>query len=91
MAGILKNSIIALQTGYFLMFFNNGVGKLNMIVNDLGYIVWSIFAFLSLIVGIFAFYKTRKKTIIYLSIICGFEIVFCAFIRILPSIIGIPF
>lgn len=91
MKQIPKNSIIALQIGYFLMFFANGVGNLNRITNDLGYIIWPIFAILSLIIGVLAFYKTQKRTIICLSILCVLEIGFCAFIWILPSIMGIPF
>ncbi|MDV3426809.1 MAG: hypothetical protein LIR50_06415, partial [Bacillota bacterium] len=68
MKEIFKNSVVALQICYLLMFFANGVGKLNMIVADLGYIVWAIFALSSLILCVFAFYKIRKRTVIYLSI-----------------------
>jgi len=91
MEGILKKSIITLQIGYLLMFFANGAGRLNMLVNDLGYIVWILFALSSLILCIFAFYKTRKRNTIYLSILSVFEIGFCAFIWVLPSIMRIPF
>jgi len=91
MEGILKNSFIALQIGYLLMFFANGTGRLNMLVEDLGYIVWGIFALSSLILCIFNFYKTRKRNTIYLSALSVLEIGFCAFIWVLPSIIGIPF
>lgn len=91
MKDILKNSVIALQIGYLLMLFANGAGKLNMIVADLGYIVWVAFALSSLVLCIFDFYKIRNKTFIYLSILSIFEIGFCVFIWILPSIVGIPF
>lgn len=91
MKAILKNSVIALQIGYLLMVFANGVGKLNMIVANLGYIVWNVFALSSLILCIFALYKIRKRTFVYLSILSIFEIGFCVFIWIIPSIVGIPF
>lgn len=85
------HAIGIVQSLYFYMFFGNGAGKLNMILNDLGYIVWGIFAIVSLVLSIFFFYKTRKATSILLSIISCLEIGFVIFIWILPSIVGIPF
>jgi len=73
------------------MFFGNGCGKLNMISDDLGYVVWGIFAVVSLVLSISYFYKTRKAISIHLLIISCLEIVFVIFIWILPSIVGIPF
>ncbi len=50
-----------IQLLYFYMFLGNGVGKLNIISNDLGYIVWGLFAAASLVLSIFLFYKTHQR------------------------------
>lgn len=83
--------IKALQIAYVLMLFFNGTGQLNMVVEDLGFIVWTGIPMLSLILCIWYFCKTKNKNIIMLAIFSVLEILFCVFIWCLPYFIGIPF
>lgn len=83
--------INALQIAYVVMIFFNGTGQLNMVVEDLGFIVWILIPILSLILCIWYFCKTKNKDIIMLAIFSILEISFYIFIWCLPYFVGIPF
>ena len=83
--------VITLQLLYILMFRFNLVGYLNVMVNNLGYLLWIVVAVSSLIFSELYFFKKDRKVGIYIVVISFIEVIFTIFISILPYIVGIPF
>lgn len=83
--------VIILQLLYILMFCFNLVGYLNVMVNNLGYLLWVIVAVSSLIFSILYFLKKDRKIGTCIMVISFIEVIFTILISILPYIVGIPF